>query len=308
MTLLFKIDDERGSAWKALFNTHAPDIDVRLWPDIGDPGQVRYFASWESPKDLSARFPNLEVVFATSAGVDQFDLNTLPEPIEVVRMLDPGIAQGIVEYVCFAVLSLHRDMPLYLEQQRQNQWQTRPLTPAGQRRIGVMGLGNLGVAALNALRPFGFSLSGWARSEKDIDGVQCFAGEQQLQPFLNQCDVLICMLPLTEDTRGILNADTFAALPHGARLINLGRGGHLVEADLLDALASGQIEHAILDVLNDEPPSQDHPYWQHPRIWLTPHIGAMTSPATAFDGLLANIRRHQNGEAMHGAVARNEGY
>ena len=308
MTLLFKIDDERGSAWKALFNTHAPDIDVRLWPDIGDPGQVRYFASWESPKDLSARFPNLEVVFATSAGVDQFDLNTLPEPIEVVRMLDPGIAQGIVEYVCFAVLSLHRDMPLYLEQQRQNQWQTRPLTPARQRRIGVMGLGNLGVAALNALRPFGFSLSGWARSEKDIDGVQCFAGEQQLQPFLNQCDVLICMLPLTEDTRGILNADTFAALPHGARLINLGRGGHLVEADLLDALASGQIEHAILDVLNDEPPSQDHPYWQHPRIWLTPHIGAMTSPATAFDGLLANIRRHQNGEAMHGAVARNEGY
>ena len=308
MTLLFKIDDERGSAWKTLFNTHAPDIDVRLWPDIGDPGQVRYFASWESPKDLSARFPNLEVVFATSAGVDQFDLNTLPEPIEVVRMLDPGIAQGIVEYVCFAVLSLHRDMPLYLEQQRQNQWQTRPLTPARQRRIGVMGLGNLGVAALNALRPFGFSLSGWARSEKDIDGVQCFAGEQQLQPFLNQCDVLICMLPLTEDTRGILNADTFAALPHGARLINLGRGGHLVEADLLDALASGQIEHAILDVLNDEPPSQDHPYWQHPRIWLTPHIGAMTSPATAFDGLLANIRRHQNGEAMHGAVARNEGY
>jgi glyoxylate/hydroxypyruvate reductase A len=308
MTLLFKIDDERGSAWKALFNTHAPDIDVRLWPDIGDPGQVRYFASWESPKDLSARFPNLEVVFATSAGVDQFDLNTLPEPIEVVRMLDPGIAQGIVEYVCFAVLSLHRDMPLYLEQQRQNQWQTRPLTPARQRRIGVMGLGNLGVAALNALRPFGFSLSGWARSEKHIDGVQCFAGEQQLQPFLNQCDVLICMLPLTEDTRGILNADTFAALPHGARLINLGRGGHLVEADLLDALASGQIEHAILDVLNDEPPSQDHPYWQHPRIWLTPHIGAMTSPATAFDGLLANIRRHQNGEAMHGAVARNEGY
>jgi glyoxylate/hydroxypyruvate reductase A len=308
MTLLFKIDDERGSAWKALFNTHAPDIDVRLWPDIGDPGQVRYFASWESPKDLSARFPNLEVVFATSAGVDQFDLNTLPEPIEVVRMLDPGIAQGIVEYVCFAVLSLHRDMPLYLEQQRQNQWQTRPLTPARQRRIGVMGLGNLGVAALNALRPFGFSLSGWARSEKHIDGVQCFAGEQQLQPFLNQCDVLICMLPLTEDTRGILNADTFAALPHGARLINLGRGGHLVEADLLDALASGQIEHAILDVLNDEPPSQDHPYWQHPRIWLTPHIGAMTSPATAFDGLLANIRRHQNGEAMHGAVARDEGY
>jgi glyoxylate/hydroxypyruvate reductase A len=308
MTLLFKVDHERGLAWKALFDTHAPDVQVRLWPDIGNPEHIRYFASWQPPEGLHGRFPNLEVVFATSAGVDQFDLSDLPEPIEVVRMLDPGIAQGIVEYVCFAVLSLHREIPLYLEQQRQNQWQDRPLTPARQRRVGVMGLGNLGVAALQALRPFGFSLSGWARSEKDIEGVQCFAGQAQLMPFLSQCDLLICLLPLTDDTRGILNAQTFAALPHGARLINLGRGGHLVEADLLAALASGQIEHAVLDVLNDEPPAPDHPYFQHPRIWLTPHIGAMTSPDTAFDVLLTNIRRHQRGEAMHGKIARDEGY
>lgn len=308
MTLLFKVEDERGLAWKSLFETHAPDIDVRLWPDVGDPEQIRYFASWQPPEDLHLRFPNLQVVFATSAGVDQFNLSTLPHAIDVVRMLDPGIARGIVEYVCFAVLSLHREIPLYLEQQRQTQWQTRPLLSAGQRRVGVLGLGNLGVAALQALRPFGFSLSGWARSQKHIDGVQCFAGQAQLLPFLSQCDLLICLLPLTDDTRGILNARTLAALPQGARLINLGRGGHLVEADLLEALASGQIEHAILDVLNDEPPAADHPYWQHPRIWLTPHIGAMTSPDTAFDVLLGNIRRHQRGEAMHGAIARNKGY
>ena len=308
MTLLFKVDNERGPVWKALFEKHAPDIEVRLWPDIGDPERIRYFSAWQPPSDLHERFPNLEVVFATSAGVDQFDLSTLPAPISVVRMLDPGIVRGIVEYVCFAVLSLHRDIPLYLEQQHRQQWQDRQLITAPQRRVGIMGLGNLGVAALEGLRPFGFALSGWARSEKSIDGVQCFAGIEQLQPFLNQCDILICLLPLTDDTRGILNARTFAALPHGARLINLGRGAHLVEADLLDALESGQIEHAIVDVLNDEPPGDAHPFWRHPRIWITPHIGAMTSPDSAFDVLLANIRRHQRGEAMLGVIARDEGY
>lgn len=308
MTLLFKVDAERGQAWKALFAEHAPDIEVRLWPDIGDPAHIRYFSAWQPPQDLHQQFPNLEVVFATSAGADQFDLSGLPEPIKVVRMLDPGIARGIVEYVCFAVLSLHREIPKFLDQQRQQHWQARPLIAAQQRRVGIMGLGNLGVAALQGLQPFGFQLSGWSRSAKQIDGVQCFAGNEQLPAFLNQCDILICLLPLTEDTRGILNANNFAALPHGACLINLGRGAHLVEADLLAALENGQIEQAIVDVLNAEPPEADHPFWHHPRIWVTPHIGAMTSPDSAFEVLLANIRRHQRGEAMRGAIARDEGY
>jgi len=308
MALLFKVPDARGVAWQSLFQTHAPDIDLRLWPEIGEPSQVRYFAAWQPPQNLHERFPNLEVIFATSAGVDQFDLGELPEHIKVVRMLDPGIAQGIVEYAGFAVLSLHRQMPLYLQQQREKQWQVHELTPASKRRVGVMGLGNLGVATLESLRPFGFDLSGWARSQKDIPGVQCFAGAEQLPSFLAQCDILICLLPLTDDTRGILNTKTFAAMPKGAQLINLGRGGHLVESDLLDALESGQLSHAIIDVLNDEPPATEHPFWHHPNIWLTPHIGANTSPDSAFEVLLGNIRRHQRGEAMQGEIARDQGY
>lgn len=308
MALLFKVDDARGDIWKSLFETHAPDIDVRLWPDVGDPSQVRYFAAWQPPKNLHERFPHLEVIFATSAGVDQFALGELPEHINVVRMLDPGIAKGMVEYACFAVLSLHRQIPMYLQQQQARQWQEHELMPARRRRVGVMGLGNLGVSVLESLRPFGFELHGWARSQKHIDGVQCYAAEDHLQPFLNQCDILICLLPLTDDTRGILNARTFAAMPEGAQLINLGRGGHLVENDLLDALASGQLAHAIVDVLNDEPPALDHPFWHHPGIWMTPHIGANTSPDSAFEVLLANIRRHQRGEAMLGEIARDQGY
>lgn len=308
MTLLFKVDDERGAAWKALFAEHAPDIEVRLWPDIGDPAQVRYFSAWQPPQDLHARFPHLQVVFATSAGVDQFDLSQLPEQVALVRMLDPGIVSGIVEYAAFAVLGLHRQMPLYLEQQRRAVWQPQPLRAAKKRRVGVMGLGNLGQAVLEALRPFGFELSGWSRSAKALDGIEVYEGAQQLPAFLGQCDILICLLPLTADTAGILDARTFAALPTGAALINLGRGGHLVEADLLAALACGQLEQAIVDVLNDEPPAHDHPFWQHPRIWLTPHIGAMTDPDSAFEMLLGNIRRHQRGEAMLGLVERSTGY
>ncbi len=171
-----------------------------------------------------------------------------------------------------------------------------------------MGLGNLGVAVLQALQPFGFQLSGWSRTQKHIPGVTCYGGEAQLSEFSGQCDILICLLPLTRETAGILNAHLFATLPAGASLINLGRGGHLVEADLLAALDSGHLEHAIIDVLHDEPPGPDHAYFSHPNIWLTPHIGAMTDPYSAFEVLLENLRRHGRGEAMLGTVGRSAGY
>lgn len=308
MTLLFNVDTERADTWQQLFAEHAPDIDVRLWPDIGDPADVRYLATWLPPEGIHARFPNLEVLFATSAGVDQFDTRLLPASVQVVRMLDPGIVRGIVEYATMAVLALHRDLPSYVQQQREGRWQELPYVPAHQRRVGVMGLGNLGQAVLRQLQGFGFALSGWSRSAKTLEGVQCHAGEAALPGFLAACDILICLLPLTPDTRGILDAQLFAALPRGASLINLGRGGHLVEADLLTALDSGQLQRALVDVLQEEPAPADHPFMQHPQIWLTPHIGASTLPESAFEVLLANLRRHQRGEPMQGVVDRQRGY
>ncbi|WEK07652.1 MAG: glyoxylate/hydroxypyruvate reductase A [Candidatus Pseudomonas colombiensis] len=307
MALLYKADSERGQQWQALFAEHAPDIEVRLWPDVGNPADIRYLMAWQPPENLRD-FPNLEVVFATSAGVDQFDLRQLPEQVPVVRMQDPGIVQGIVEYACMAVLSLHRQLPLYLQQQRQGQWQEQPWVPARQRRVGVMGLGMLGKAVLQHLRPFGFNLRGWSRSLQPLDGVECFAGVEQLPAFLSQCDTLLCLLPLTEHTRGLLNARTLGLLPRGASLINLGRGAHLVEQDLLQALDSGQLSHAIVDVVQEEPAPEQHPFWQHPNIWLTPHIGAVTLPESAFAPLLDNLRRHQRGQTMSGVIEKHQGY
>ncbi|WP_277588751.1 2-hydroxyacid dehydrogenase [Pseudomonas chlororaphis] len=307
MALLYKADPVRGEHWRALFAEQAPDIQWRAWPDLGNPEEIRYLAAWQAPDDLSL-LPNLEVLFALSAGVDQLDLARLPPDLPVVRLLDPGITRGMCEYASFAVLSLHRDMLRYRQQQLARCWQAHLLQPAAQRRVGVMGLGQQAQQILATLRPLGFALAGWARSAHRIDGVQCFAGDQQLPAFLSQCDILLCVLPLTEQTQGILDRTLFRQLPRGAALINMGRGGHLVEQDLLDALASGQLSGAVLDVLQQEPAPAEHPFWDHPQILLTPHIAAMTQPQSAFAVLLDNIRRHQRGEPMLGQIDRTQGY
>ncbi|WP_223532702.1 2-hydroxyacid dehydrogenase [Pseudomonas sp. BF-R-30] len=308
MALLYKADPVRGEQWKRLFAEHAPDIEWRAWPDIGDPKDIRYLAAWQAPDDLETLLPNLQVLFALSAGVDQLDLDRLPTTLPVVRLLDPSITRGMCEYASFAVLSLHRDMLRYRQQQMARCWQAHLLQPAAKRRVGVMGLGTQAQQILATLQTFGFDLSGWARSEHRIAGVDCFAGAEQLPAFLGRCDIVVCVLPLTEETKGILNRQLFKHLPKGAALVNMGRGGHLIEEDLLEALASGQLSAAVLDVLEQEPAAPDHPFWHHPQILLTPHIAAMTQPESAFSVLLENIRRHQRGESMLGQVDRERSY
>ncbi len=308
MALLYKADPVRGARWRQLFAEHAPDIEFRQWPDIGDPADIHYLAAWQAPDDLATLLPNLKALLAISAGVDQLNLHTLPAHLPVARMLDPSITAGMCEYATWAVLSLHRDMLLYRNQQRVAQWHEHRLVPAGERRVGIMGLGQQGQAIARQLKGLGFAVSGWARSGHDIKGVTCFAGAGQLPAFLGACDILICLLPLTEQTRGVLDDTLFAQLPRGASLVNMGRGAHLVEADLLAALDSGQLTGAILDVMQQEPPEAEHPFWQHPGIAMTPHIAAMTHPDSAFAVLLDNIRRHQRGEPLTGQIDRQVGY
>lgn len=308
MTILYKAEAARGREWQAFFAREMPDLPFRVWPDIGDPAEVRYLVAWQPPEDIVGRFPNLQVAFTVSAGVDQYDLSLIPPSIPVVRMVEPGLTDGMVEYVTFATLAAHRDMLGYIDDQRRGVWAPRRNILAAKRRVGVMGLGTLGHAVLAGLKPLGFPLFGWNRSARDIDGVTGFFGADGFTAFLSRCDILICLLPLTAETRGILNRDAFAQLPAGATLINVGRGGHLVEADLLTALDGGQLSGAVLDVFADEPPPADHPFWTHPNILMTPHIASMSQPETAAQVLLANIRRHRAGEPMTNVVDRVRGY
>jgi glyoxylate/hydroxypyruvate reductase A len=308
MSVLYQADAARGKAWSALFAQQAPDIAFHVWPAPCDLNAVETLIAWEPKPELLARLPNLKLLYSVGAGIDHLDLAALPRAVQVLRMIEPGIIHGVVEYVCMAVLTAHRNLLDYREQQALQLWRTIDLVPACSRRVGVMGLGVLGQAVLTALGSFGFARYGWSRSARQLPAVTTYAGPDQLQAFLAQCDVLICLLPLTGDTRGILDQHTLAALPRGAVLINAGRGGHLVEPALLAALDSQQLSRAFIDVCETEPPPADHPYWRHPRIVLTPHIAGMTMPETAVPVVIENLRRHRRGEALRGLIDRTTGY
>jgi glyoxylate/hydroxypyruvate reductase len=308
MTLLYKSDEERGIEWRQRIAEKAPDLPVFLWPETGDPLAVRYLVAWLPPENMIERFPNLEIVFSVGAGVDQFDLSALPAHIPLVRMMERGVTEGMVEYVTFAVLGLHRHLFDYLADKAARLWSPIQPTPAASRRIGILGVGQLGEAAFRKLASFGFPMSGWSRSPRSIDGVKCHAGLEELPSFLAGCDILVCLLPLTAETRSILNARHLAMLPHGAALVNAGRGGHLVQEDLLAALDSGQISAAVLDVTDPEPLPENHPLWAHPRVLITPHIASSTWPDTAVDFVLETIANHRRGLPLRGQVDRTRGY
>jgi glyoxylate/hydroxypyruvate reductase A len=308
MSIVFQGDAARGRIWQDIFAEAEPDLSFHHWPDVGDPEAVTYIVGWKPIPDLAARFPALKVMFSSGAGVDQFAPHMIPDSVSLVRMIEPGIAATMAEYVTLATLLLHRNFKAYANQQAEGRWEQIRVYPATARTVGVMGLGNLGQAALTQLGHLGFKLRGWNRSPRALDGVECFTGPAELGSFLSGCDILICMLPLTDETRGILSASLFVQLPQGAGLINVGRGAHLVEPDLLAALESGQVTSAVLDVTDVEPLPPGHPFWTHPGITLTPHIASMTQPETAARVLLDNIRRHRDGETMIGLVDLGRGY
>ena len=308
MTLLINIDAARGRRLRALLADLAPGHRVVLRDEGHDPAEIRHILTWLMPDDLE-RYPSLATVFSVGAGVDQFLGARLPEGVRLVRLISPGLTAMMQEYVTMAVLALHRHLPAYIDQRARGVWKMVDIPPPARlRRVGVMGLGELGRAALEALRPFGFRLSGWARGPREIAGVDVFHGEDGLTPFLSDLDFLICLLPLTPETEGILNADLFSRLPRGAHLVQTGRGRQLVQDDLLAALESGQIAAAVLDVTNPEPLPEGHPFWSDPRIILTPHIACITQVEALAGPLADNLRRFTRGEPMLGEVAAERGY
>jgi len=308
MHIIYKSEPERGRIWQRWLAEHAPDIQLHIWPETGDPAEVEALVAWQPPADIPALFPRLKLLFSVGAGADQFDFSALPPDLPVIRMIEPGLTQGMVEYVTFAVLGLHRDMPRYLHQQRQQQWQPHQVKPAAQRRVGVMGLGELGQAALQQLVALGFDCAGWSRTPRHVPGVRCWHGAGELADFLAHSEILVCLLPLTDTTQGLLNHTLFTQMPQGAALVQAGRGQQLNHDDLLQALASGQLRAAVIDVTDPEPLPPDHPFWHHPAVWLTPHIASQTQNESAIAALLENLRRYQRGEPLHGLVDRSRGY
>lgn len=314
MALLFKSDLERGDAWTDAFARLAPDMEVRLWPNQGDPADIDYALVWEPPRGEMKTYPNLKIIFSVGAGIDHLASDPeLPQNVPLVRMVEPGLTAGMTEYVVMSVLYHHRFMLDYAQQQRDRVWREINQVPPWKRRVGIMGLGVLGSDAAGKLLDFNFDVAGWSRTAKSIpgksnQGVTCFHGADGLTPFLNRSDILVCLLPLTKETEGILNARNLAALPRGAAVISAGRGKHMIEDDLLAALESGQIGGATLDVFRQEPLPRDHPFWTHPRVIVTPHAASMTAPDSACEAVVAAIRRFEAGQPLEHQVDLAQGY
>lgn len=308
LTVVYRSDPVRGAVWHAVFAAEAPDLRLVDWtPDL-DAGAAPYLVAWTPPPGLGAAMPALRILFCIGAGVDHLPFPAIDPAVLVVRMIDPELTRSMVEYVVLAVLAQHRDLPAYLRAQREGRWAPAPLRRAADHPVGIMGLGTLGRAAAEALRGLGFPVRGWGTSRKHVPGVASFAGPEERDAFLDGLRSLVCLLPLTQATTGIIDAPLLARLPRGAGLINVGRGGHVVEADLLAALDAGHVASAVLDVLSPEPPPADHALFRHPAVLATPHVASATHPATAARQVIAAIARHRRGEPVENVVDRARGY
>jgi len=295
--------------WERAFRKAAPEIALVHDQPSRDLSGIGYCMTWKPLPDVYARMPDLKALFVLGAGVERFLADpTIPPEVEIVKMAEPGLTQAMEHYVLWQVLELHRDFRALATAQRQARWIDQTYPAPWDRKVGVMGLGTLGEAVARKLKSFGFATRGWSRSTKTIDGVTVFAGSEKIADFLDGLEILVCLLPLTPETRGILNADLFRRLAPGAGLINVGRGAQLNEADLLSALDTGQIGGASLDVFHTEPLPETHPFWRHPRILVTPHLASDVDPESAARAIKQQIDRFEAGQGLEHAADRSRGY
>jgi glyoxylate/hydroxypyruvate reductase A len=309
MALIFRTDAARAAAWGAAFQKQMPELDIRMWNEPGDIADIEFAVVWKPERGVLRGFPNLKAIFSVGAGVDHlFSDPELPEGVPVVRMVEPELTRGMTEYVVLHVLRHHRRQRDMEANQRAGKWDVIETPTAPLRKVGVMGLGELGRAAALALAALEFDVAGWSRTPKKIPGVESFHGGFAMDAFLARSEILVCLLPLTAETGGILNDELFGKLPRGASLINAARGGHQVEEDILAALESGRLSEATLDVFREEPLPADHPFWGHPRVTITPHNASLTDPDGAVRQVIENIQRIRRGGPPTNVVDPKTGY
>ena len=306
--VLFYADEPDPGPWVEALKRALPEGRIHQWAP-GHAPLCTYAVCWKPPAAFFAGQPDLKAILNIGAGADAVigDPN-LPLDVPVVRLDDAGMAQQMEEYVAWCALHYLRRFDDYARAQRTAHWERLAARSRAQYNIGVMGLGVLGFRVAAFMRLIGFPVRGWSRSPKSIEGVTCFAGDDGLAAFLARTDMLVCLLPLTPATRGILNRSNLAALPRGASVVNIARGGHLVEADLIELLDAGHLAGATLDVFSPEPLAADSPLWGHPKITVTPHISAMTLADESMRQIADKIRRIERGQAVVGIVDRARGY
>lgn len=308
MSLVIHLKSARRDWWKSHLQSLLPDIECVLWDEVTNPNETLYAVVWKPPTGGLATFKNLQCIVSVGAGIDHVLADkALPKDIPIIRTTGSDLTQRMREYVCLHVLLQHRQLMATFAAQRNQQWAPAITPTAADRTVGVMGLGKLGHSAAQSLKTLGFSVVGWARSHHQIDGITCYT-EAELNRFLQQAEILVCLLPLTDTTENILNKDLFQQLPPGAAIINAGRGEQLVEQDLIEALDSSQLSHATLDVFRTEPLPADHPFWTHPSITITPHIASLIDPESGGKEIARNLEAFIAGKTVEDLTNRTRGY
>ena len=311
--ILVAADGPHAAQWAELFRAQGAGRPVRLWPEVGDASDVEIACVWRAPHGLLATLPKLKLIVNLAAGVDHLLADPNLPDVPIVRAAHADLSMRVTEYVVLHALRYHRRLPLYEAQQRQRLWKEHPQPAASAVNVGVMGLGVIGSEAARVLARIGFQVGGWSASEKHIDGVATFHGAAGLDPFLARTEILICLLPLTGATRGILNRSLFARLKHdgaagGAFLINGGRGPLQVDADILAALDDGTLAGATLDVFPHEPLPHGSPLWAHRQVTITPHNAGDILPGILVAEVMQQIARLDCGEPLLNVVDRTRGY
>ena len=306
MRIYFHSSATKAAPWVEALRAALPEAEVAEWKPGSPPAD--HAVVWSPPQQLLDEQPQLRGLFNIGAGVDALMGLRIPPHTQVVRLDDAGMSVQMAEFVCHAVIRHFRELDAYENDIRQGKWSFRRPRLRQEFPVGFMGLGVLGARVARAVQHFEFPVLGWSRSPRRLEGARCFAGEGQLDDFLAATRVLVCLLPLTPETENILNRRTLGRLMPGGYLVNVARGGHLVEADLLGLLDEGHLAGATIDVLRDEPPPADHPFWRHPKINLTPHTSARTLRDESVGQIASKIRAMARGEPVAGVVDRAKGY
>lgn len=301
--------DTDGLAWHKLLSEALGPIDFRtLRAGLGNTDDIEIALAWKPAPGLLASFRNLKMIVSLGMGVDHLLADAKLPDVAITRIMDEGLVGQMSEYALYWGLWHHREIEKYAASQRAKKWKPEEFIDSIHRRIGVMGLGTIGQDTANKFAALGFPTAGWSRTQKTLPGVETFHGPSGLPKFLGQTNILVNVLPLTRETRGIMDRTLFAALPKGAFVINMGRGGHVVDDDLLAALDSCHLGGAALDVFNAEPLPPEHPYWAHPRVHITPHMAGYTNPRTASPGVIDNIKALRAGQPLKNTVDAKAGY
>ncbi len=312
--ILVAVDGPHAAEWVQLFRAQPGGRPVYSWPgEPGNPADIAYACVWRPPAGLLSTLPNLKMIVNLGAGADHLLSEPSLPDVPIVRAAHPDLSMRVTEYVVLHTLRYHRRQPLYDAQQRERVWRVHPQPAASEVNVGIMGLGMIGSEAARVLARIGFKVAGWSARPKEIDGVQTFHGPYALDAFLARTEILICLLPLTEVTRGILNRSMFAKLKRdgaarGAFLINAGRGGLQIDADILAALDDGTLAGATFDVFPQEPLPPDSPFWSHPKVTVTPHNAGDILPAFLAADVMQQIARLKRGEQLLNLVDRKRGY